>query len=135
MFERTGWRDSKLSLRHRQYGANTPMMDIDFLCVEYDRCQPSALIEYKNEHAPPQMASHPSYQTLIALGNRAELPVYAVRYADDFTWFRVIPQNQRALEFVPHRTEMTEAEYVKLLYKLRGHNAPQGVLDGLSVEI
>ena len=49
--------------------------------------------------------------------------------------FRVIPLNQKALEFVPQRVEMTEAEYVRLLYKLRGHDAPQGVLDGLSVEI
>lgn len=133
--ERTMWRDSALSLRHGRYGADAPALDLDFVLLEFDKGRASAIVEYKNQHASPQWASHPSYQALINLGDRAGLPVFAVRYADDFSWFRIVPLNQKAVEFVPQRVELNEKEYVKLLYRLRGRTAPQSVIDGLDVEI
>ena len=78
--ERTGWRDLRLSQRHRRWGWDCPAVDLDFLFLEYDRGKAVALVEYKHEQAAPQYASHPTYQAMIDLGNRASVPVFAARY-------------------------------------------------------
>lgn len=120
--ERTGWRDEALSARHREWGWDCPAIDIDFLMVEYDLGNPVAIVEYKNEHAAPQKASHPSYRAIIKLGDLAGRPVFAVRYADDFSWFLVVPLNGVAKNFMPDRQKMSEQEWVSLLYRLRGRS-------------
>ena len=51
--ERSGWRDEGISRRHRLWGVSCSATDIDFLLVEYIYNTPKAIIEYKNEHAPP----------------------------------------------------------------------------------
>lgn len=118
--ERTGWRDRDLSERHRHWGWNCPALDIDFLMVEYDSGEPAAIVEYKHEQAARQRSSHPSYRAMIQLGNRAGVPVVAVRYADDFSWWRVVPLNKRAREYIPETATMTEREWVAILYLMRG---------------
>lgn len=133
--ERTGWRDEALSRRHRRWGWDCPAVDLDFLFLEYDRGKASAIVEYKNEHAAPQYASHPTYQAMIDLGNRAGVPVLACRYSDDFSEFKVIPLNEKAKEYVPSRFSTNEAGWVELLYKIRGYKVPKSVLDGLATEI
>jgi hypothetical protein len=133
--ERTGWRDQALSQRHRFWGWDCPAVDLDFLFLEYDRGKATALVEYKNEHAGPQRASHPTYQALIDLGTRANIPVFAVRYSDDFSWWRVIPLNSVAKKHLSNRAEMTEKQYVEFLYKMRGYSVPKDVLDGLEIAI
>ncbi|MBQ3642555.1 MAG: hypothetical protein IJQ99_02210 [Synergistaceae bacterium] len=117
--ERTGWRDEGLSLRHRQWGFDCPMTDIDFLALEYDTGKAKAIVEYKNEHAQLQYPSHPSYRALIDLGNRAELPVFACRYSDDFSKYKVTALNFHASKFCPVPAELTEREWVSMLYKIR----------------
>lgn len=133
--ERTGWRDLALSRRHRRWGWNCPSVDLDFLFLEYDRGKAVALVEYKHEKAPPQYASHPTYQAMIDLGTRAGVPVFVCRYAGDFSWWRCIPLNDRARELRPPQAEMSEAEWVRFLYQLRGYSVPQSVLDALDVEV
>ncbi len=122
--ERTGWRDQELSLRHRAWGWDCPAVDIDFLMVEYDKGEPVAVVEYKHENAPPQSPSHPSYRALVKLADRAGLPMLFVRYAADFSWFRVTPLNDCAMAILPARLTMTEQEWVTLLYRLRGREVP-----------
>ena len=117
--ERSGWRDSALSARHRQWGWDCPAIDIDFLMIEYDRGKASAIVEYKNEHAAPQFINHPSYRALIDLGNKAGLPVFACRYSSDFLNWCVTPLNNFAVKFCPKQTTMTEQEWVALLYRTR----------------
>ena len=46
--ERTGWRDEKISLRHRMWGFDCPAVDVDFVMVEFDRARVVAIVEYKN---------------------------------------------------------------------------------------
>ncbi len=99
--ERTFWRDEGLSQRHRRWGWDCPATDIDFLMLEYDNGKASALVEYKNEHAKPQYVSHPTYQAMINLGDRAGIPVIACRYSDDYSIWRVVPLNAKAREFIP----------------------------------
>ena len=127
--ERSGWRDMALSQRHRRWGWDCPAVDLDFLFLEYDKGKATALVEYKNEHAQPQYSTHPTYLALIDLGTRAGIPVLAVRYADDFSWWRVVPLNDRAKGWLPERAEMTEQEWVSLLYRIRGYDLPKSVFD------
>ena len=133
--ERTGWRDEALSRRHRRWGWDCPAVDLDFLFLEYDRGKASAIVEYKNEHAAPQYASHPTYQAMIDLGNRAGVPVIACRYSDDFTKWTVVPLNAEAKKHIKERATMDEAGWVRLLYKIRGYDLPQSVIDGINVEL
>lgn len=133
--ERTGWRDEALSRRHRRWGWDCPAVDLDFLFLEYDRGKASAIVEYKNEHAAPQYASHPTYQAMIDLGDRAQIPVIACRYSDDFQTWKVTPLNKPAKQFLPQRAVLSEQEWVKLLYAIRGYAVPQDVLDSMDVEV
>lgn len=133
--ERTGWRDEALSRRHRKWGWDCPAVDLDFLFLEYDHGKASAIVEYKNEHAAPQYASHPTYQAMIDLGNRAKIPVIACRYADDFSKWKVTALNDEALKYIPRRVELDEAGWVRLLYKIRGYDLPQTVIDAMNIAV
>ena len=133
--ERTGWRDKALSRRHRQWGWDCPAVDIDFLLLEYDTGKAAAIVEYKNERAKPVLACHPTYQAMIDLGNRAGVPVIVCRYTDDFSSWMITPLNDEARKYIPQRAKLTEREWVSLLYKIRGYEVPQKVLDDLNVEV
>ncbi len=109
-----------MSDRHRKWGWDCPAVDIDFLMLEYDTGLPVALVEYKHERAKMQSPSHPSYKALSELGDRAGIPFFAVRYADDFSWWKVIPLNKVSLSITQDRVQYTEQEYVKFLMGLRG---------------
>jgi len=133
--ERTGWRDLALSQRHRKWGWDCPAVDLDFLFLEYDRGKAVAIVEYKHERAKPQYASHPTYQAMIDLGTRADVPVIAVRYVDDFSSWRAIPLNKKAGEWLPERKTMTEREWVTFLYNLRGYAPPEELFDGSKIKV
>ena len=128
--ERTGWRDEALSRRHRRWGWDCPAVDIDFLMIEYDRGKALALVEYKNEHAPEQHSSHPTYQAMIDLGNRAGIPVVACRYSSDWSTWTATPLNAEARRWFPQRIVLTERGWVTMLYRLRGGFVPFGLFDG-----
>ena len=134
--ERSGWRDLRLSERHRKWGWNCPAVDLDFLFLEYDKGQPVAIIEYKHENAQIQYGSHPTYQALINLGTRADVPVFGVRYKDDFSEWIVVALNDIARKALPDlRRIMTEREWITFLYVLRGYSPPEQLFDGASVRI
>lgn len=118
--ERTGWRDAALSERHRKWGYHCPAIDIDFLMLEYDTAKPVALVEYKNEQAPPQLPSHNSYRAIATLASRAGVPFFAVRYETNFKWFRIIALNPLAREANPPSGDISETEYRRFLMKIRG---------------
>jgi len=133
--ERTGWRDSALSYRHRQWGIALPAVDLDLLLIEMNRAKACAIVEYKGELAAEQLPSQPSYLALSDLGNKADLPVFAVRYAHDFSWFRVVPLNGNAKKILPNRRMMSERQYVTLLYNLRGIQPPSEIFEMLDPAI
>jgi len=133
--EKTGWRDQRISERHCRWGWDCPAVDLDFLVLEYDRGKAVAIVEYKNEHAKPQYRTYPTYQALIDLGNRADVPVFGVRYADDFSWWRVTPLNDLAKMWVPKQTSMTEEQWVTVLYRVRGTEVPADLFTDKDVEL
>lgn len=131
--ERTGWRDEALSTRHRKWGFHCPAVDLDFLLNEYDEGHTVAIIEYKHECAQVQWSSHPSYRALVGLGNAAGVPVFAARYAGDFSWFKVTPLNAAAKEYVHGPAKFTEIEYIELLYRIRGRDVPPEINSALEI--
>ncbi|MGE4131890.1 MAG: hypothetical protein AB7F86_09640 [Bdellovibrionales bacterium] len=133
--ERTTWRDYELSQRHRKWGYGVPAYDIDFLLCEVDKGEPTALIEYKSEWSSPQFPSHPSYLTLSSLGDRSKLPVFVVRYAQDFSWFKIVPLNRFAKLILPERCTVNERLYVTWLWNLRGLQPPESIFTALDSAI
>ena len=122
--ERTGWRDERISKRHKEWGWDCPAVDLDFLMIEYDGGKAKALVEYKHEDAQVVRLGHPSVRALVDLAERACLPAFIVRYADDFTWWYPTPLNKRACVLFPEARAITEAEWVELLYQCRGRTLP-----------
>jgi hypothetical protein len=129
--ERSHWRDMRLSERHRKWGFDCPAVDIDLLMLEYDHASPVALVEYKHELAASQNINHPSYQALIELGDRSGIPVFACRYKDDLKIFYIIPLNSISRNYLNRRVCMTEFEWVKFLYRLRGDVIPRDLFNQL----
>jgi len=125
--ERTGWRDEALSLRHREWGIDCPMTDVDFLAVEYDSGSAVAMVEYKNMNAKVQHSGHPSYRAISGICNAAKIPFFAVRYADDLSAFMVRPLNGYAVREMSEPALMSEMEYVEFLYRVRGRVVPMQV--------
>ena len=124
------WRDGLMSLRHRLWGVQLPIADIDFLVVEYNFGKAVALIEYKHEGAEidfinPNSGMNPkSYNALNDLADRSTIPFFVVQYKGDFTLWNVIPFNSLAKQkMLKGQEAMCEREYVLFLYRLRGFNS------------
>jgi hypothetical protein len=133
--ERTGWRDGNISERHRLWGFNCPAIDLDFILVEYDSNEPSALIEYKNERAAPFDSESSGYKTIANLADKAGLPAFYVRYTSDLRAYDLFAMNGKAKAVLKGRSEkkgLTEIRYVKFLYYLRGRDVPSHILGNLT---
>lgn len=147
--ERTGWRDHRISLRHRMWGTAPTAIDIDqmigcpdlgFVLLEYTDGKAKALIEYKHEYARPMSTRliHKKYAALIDLcSNRVkgDIPLFIVRYTDDFRDWKIRPLNSAAAVCVNSGVDkdvyMTEREFVELLYRLHGCNPSREYFDKL----
>lgn len=129
--ERSGWRDERISKRHRMWGWDCPALDIDFLMLEYNHGLPMALVEFKHENAAPIHMGHPSVRALKIMADRTRISLFLVRYADDFSWYFVTPGNDNARNFLPEAMHMTERNWVELLYRCRGLEVPEGLAEQL----
>lgn len=121
--EMTGWRDAELSQRHRMWGRDCPMVDVDelvgssaipdvtgFSALEYDKGRAKALVEYKSVSADRdrvleeaglgQSRMHPSFRALLDLADnhsRGALPMLLVFYWKRPWAFEVFPLNGPAV--------------------------------------
>lgn len=130
--ERTNWRDAAISARHRLYGFDCPATDIDFLLVEYNAGRPAALVEYKAVGAWLGNIHRNTLSALRLLADAANIPFLLVMY-DARSWcFTVYPHNRAALAFVQTPTTYSERDYVRLLYRMRGIDAPSDLLARLN---
>jgi hypothetical protein len=134
--ERTNWRDEALSARHRLYGFDLPMTDIDFLVCEYSSGKAKAIIEYKREDAPIDFKQanaemHPkSYDALKDLADRASIPFFVIQYKIDFTEWHIIPMNSFAELHLKSTVKVKEWEYIVLLNMIRDYK----IIDGTILE-
>lgn len=129
--ERTGWRDEKISRRHREYGIALPALDLDFVLVEYQYHNPVALIEYKSFQARKVNPKSGAMRAVSALADNSNIPFFVVRYWASCTahpwFFQVFPINSTAFQVQPFASVMTELQFVKLLYQLRGKTLPNDI--------
>lgn len=133
--ERYGTRHDWLSVRHRAWGDDCPATDVDLLLIEYDARKPVALIDYKEGFDRPLTASErASLAAQRELASLAGLPFYVVRYREADATFYVEPQNELAEAAVPAalRLRLSERNYVRFLYRLRGRDVPDIILPNLS---
>src|SRR5258706_1223315 len=137
--ERTGWRDVEFSLRHRVWwGDDCPVVNIDslgvpdgggdpFNAVEYNRCRPVAIIEYKHCNAASYDENSANLLTLKNLAMMARLPMLVVRYWPH-TWTMGVKRlNGRAMAAFGRDGLVTAHDYVMALYRLRGLELPYAV--------
>lgn len=138
--ERTHWRDEWISERHRDFGWDVPMVDIDcvelstqceadmeaFKTLEYNHGVPVAIIEYKEYHAQVNL-KHPSINALKWMADKCEIPFFVTIYYKEHHCFYVIPMNDIAAKFTGINI-FNEQNYVKLLYSLRKVICPDKIL-------
>jgi hypothetical protein len=148
--ERTGYRDDKLqariqdvwggeglivtdiarehlpdsiSDRHRQYGRDCPVTNIDCLMYEYDHCEPIALLDFKAKHPTPHDRTSFNARAIANLANRAGIPFYLAYYSNARWSFILDPVNEIAADLLikHHETavQMSEVRFVRFLYALR----------------
>ncbi len=125
--ERTGWRDERISRKHREWGMEAPIIDIDFLVIELKYSIPKAIIEYKEKSAKTFTLNDWQYKALSNLSNKAELPLFNVRYyIDNKEIFKgiITPLNKIANKYLKKQTKMNELEYINFLYAIRDMEVP-----------
>lgn len=103
--------------------------------LEYDKGKAVAIVEYKHERAKPQYRTHPTYQAMIDLSDRAKLPCIACRYAGDFSWFKIVALNEYAKAWIPEAKTINEREWITLLYHIRGYSPPASLFKDMNIEI
>ena len=109
---------------------------MDYLLLENDIGLPVALIEYQREQKIDIFLMDQSTYAIKKLTDMAKIPFFIVRYSNDISMFYLLSGNERAEIYIPSGEEtMTEAEYVRFLYRLRGYDCPQTIIDGLKVAV
>lgn len=126
------WRDEWISARHREFGWDAPMLDLDFPALEYDNGKPVALIEYKHINANVKLW-HPSFKALRSLADCSQIPFFIVIYNPEHFNYYVVAMNDyaRAVPWCDQPRWFHEQNYVKMLYFLRKKNCPADVLSKL----
>jgi hypothetical protein len=128
--ERSRWRDIELSERHRKWGYDSPMVDLDWMVIEYDHARAVALISWKHELAKEETKCN--FLAFSRLADDAHLPAFQVVYsATTPAWFKREPMNQRARDLLrPSETgrQLNEVDFVTWIYQLRGRDIPDEVL-------
>lgn len=134
--ERYGTRHDGLTARHRAWGDDCPATDLDLLLIEYDQRKAVAIIDYKEGFDRPLTVSEKaSLAAQRDLADRAGLPFFIVRYRLADWTFVIAAENERARLAVNEAwlgVRVSERNYVRFLYHLRGRPVPDIILAGLS---
>ena len=132
--ERTGWRDQRISERHRQWGYDCPATDIDFLLLEYDTGKPAAIVEYKRDGASEPKLKRSTYRALSILADCAKIPFIIAFYWPKIWAFQVFPVNEYAKKHFVSGKYFSERGFVEQLYRLRGRALPETIGNKLNAE-
>lgn len=126
----TGWRDESLTVRHNSWGFDAPAPGMVFPMIEYDRGEPLAVISYLRRGAqlptgPEVAAAYGAFGNLYRETGEQQ-PFFTVQY-DPRNWaYNVFGHNVSARAFLDRDgwVRMTEFQFVKNLYRLRGRIIP-----------
>jgi len=118
-----GWRDRWIWDRHRRWGKDVPVTDVDSIGWEYDLCKIIALIEYKHRDAPGMEWAQ--LTTMLNTADELMIPAYKTEFMrDDETddgepLFWVTPLNPLA-DWITPGGWIPEEQYVGFLHEIRG---------------
>lgn len=149
--ERTGYRDEEISRRHRTWGFNVPLYDIDGVLTdygivegiwtEYDRCKAVMFIDWKRRFDTDTFFLAPNLAdaNLQVLEDVAHgRPAYVIHYMvddNDLWWFKPwCVTDADTLSLLPHDDSLTELEFVEWLYAVRQRNIPSDIQSKLAAE-
>lgn len=122
----------ELSDRHRAWGDDVPVVDLDYLMAEFNHGVPVAIVDYKFHGADLARTSAKTHETLSGFydENGQQVPFMVARYWPGLWAFKVRPVNDAAYAFFDRVkpgllavhgewVPMTEYQFVWLLYRLR----------------
>lgn len=126
----SGWRDEAVSRWHGERNYAFPLPGAPFPMVEYDRGRPLAVLSYQRRGerlptGPDVVASYDALGGLYGADSRA-LPFITVQY-DPRNWaYRLLAHNKAGRNFLVSDTwvPLTEAQFLTVLYALRGRPTP-----------
>lgn len=143
-----GFRDERISRRHREYGIEISATDIDFVLLEFQTkpdgtyrkgkyiSVPKGLFEYKHWNADRHSAiNNASNKALYKLAEWSGLPFFIAFYDPDIWCFDVYPFGKKAESYLEKATRMSEQNFVRLLYKIRMRPAKESIIRNLNDEI
>ena len=122
-YERTGWRDQRISVRHRLWGDKLYAVDMDWLVVEFYYGKPVVVIQYKEVCCRGYLDLDTApLKALAWLADGREIPLWVVLYDLDANppTYEVCPVNPTAQEQFGERRIKAEEEYIRFLYRMRG---------------
>jgi hypothetical protein len=143
-----GFRDERISRRHREYGLDCAATDIDFILLEYSvqpdgtyrrgafNAIPKALFEYKHWNADRKKSIHSaSNKAVYRLAQLADLPFFMAFYDPEIWCFDVFPFGKKAEAYLETPLRMSEQNYVRLLYRIRMRPPKESIIKQLKDEI
>lgn len=135
--ENYGFRDERISQRHRKWGVGCPAVDIDFALLEFNYNKPVAIVEYKHSNININKINlnHPTYLAIKALADgygEGPLPFLIAVYNPSNWFFKIIPVNQTAKEYYRDNTELSEQRFVKSLYYMRKSSLSKSDIEAIS---
>lgn len=113
--------------RHREYGWDVPVNDLDLVTFSSDSGKPAAVVEYKKGlHIWVDPRSRP-IQAMRRLADASGLPFFVVRYTDDYATFELDPVGEAACKAlgVGSRIALPQAQYFAFMRCL--HSGVDGV--------
>lgn len=124
--------NDSISARHRNWGYDCPVTNIDCLMCEYDHKVPMAVIEYKGRAPMQEDRRSANVQVIATLATMAGLPALLVYY-DNVAWtFRVEPINPSAQDWLKRTNvlageTLSERRFVEFLYRVRHKFLPEQI--------
>jgi hypothetical protein len=116
------WNGEILSKRHREWGWDCPVVDLDFLV--YKKSKIKAIIEFKHRKSylsPKSFKFHPTGKTLSWLANNysPRIPLLIVYYEEDFSVFRIYPITEGWSKYDPYfGVDLNSEMYLRFLNSL-----------------
>lgn len=120
----TQWEHEIISHRHREYGWDVPVVDIDFIYSKDGI--PISLVEYKEDKSYFDLdknINHPTIQALSLLADKSsyKLPFFLVRYkltTNDIDKFYISPINKKSKDIISTTIELDKSKYFSFINDL-----------------
>lgn len=109
--------------------APLPCVDLDMMLYQEDTSEPYVVIEYKHGNLKSVDLNDGKIRSIARLGDRASLPAFLTFYyligdkdlpGQSTNEFYIVPLNDLARAYTAEPRWVTERQYVRLIYKMKG---------------